>query len=194
MSEHYIDSLSDIVAPAIEPTKIKEEDNVIFVIAGQIGLEAIEDKIILLLDPFKSGYECKDCDGTGTYKACECLRAGRELGVNVNGRSCSFRDACSRQVVGSTCNTCKGHGSTLVLPEKAKSMPTTGVIVSIGPHCKIRKIGERMLFGAHTGYALPFKGNARLRCMREDEPLCKIYAIDSTMSLGDFISIEEFQD
>lgn len=191
MSNNYVDTLGDLVAPAQEPLLAKEVDNVIFVIKGQIGLEAIEDKIILLLDPFKSGFECKDCDGTGTYKACECIRAGRELGVNFNGRTCSFKDSCSRQVVGTSCNTCKGRGSTLILPEAAKSIPTSGVIVSVGPLCTKRQIGERMLFGAHTGYFLPFKGSAKLRCMREDEPLCKIHMIDSTKSLGDFVQIEE---
>ncbi len=56
------------------------------------------------------------------------------------------------------------------------------------------KYGERVLFGAHTGYYLPFKGNAKIRCMREDEPLCLMHAVDSMeQNLGDFLQIEETQ-
>lgn len=171
----------------------KSEDNIVFVVAGQIGLEAIEDKILILIDKFKSGFECKDCDSTGTFIACECKREVGELGVKKNGKSCGFKDACSRQVVGTECKTCRGTGSTLIMPENARAIPTSGVIVSIGPKCKTRQVGERVLFGAHTGYYIPFKGNAKIRCMREDEPLCKLHAIGNTVSLGDFIAIEEQQ-
>lgn len=171
----------------------KTEDNVIFVVAGQIGLEAIEDKILILIDKFKSGFECKSCNATGKFLACECQQKTGKLGLKENGKSCGFRDECSRQVVGADCRNCRGTGSTLIMPENARAIPTSGVIVSIGPNCKTRKVGERVLFGAHTGYYIPFKGNAKIRCMREDEPLCKLYAIDNTVSLGDFIQIEEQQ-
>lgn len=170
----------------------EEEQNIIFIVAGKLGLEAIEDKILILIDKFKSGYECKDCNETGIYQGCECSRAGRQ-GVRESGKACSFRDACARQLVGTACRTCKGTGSTLVMPENARAIPTSGIIVSIGPKCSVRSIGERVLFGAHTGYYLPFKGSAKIRCMREDEPLCKIYALDNNQTLGDFIQIEEQQ-
>lgn len=170
-----------------------EDKNIIFVVAGKLGLEAIEDKILILIDKFKSGFECKDCNETGTYIACECVRETGTQGIKKNGKTCAFKDACSRQMAGTACNTCHGTGSTLVMPENARAIPTSGVIVSIGPKCSVRKIGERVLFGAHTGYYLPFKGAAKIRCMREDEPLCKILAIDNNSSLGDFIQIEEQQ-
>lgn len=167
-------------------------ENVIFIVAGKLGLEAIEDKILILIDKFKSGYECKECNATGVYIGCECAIEGR-YGTNSNGKSCRFFDVCQTKLVGAKCRVCNGTGSTLIMPENARSIPTSGVIVSTGPSCKIRKIGERVLFGAHTGYFLPFKGNAKIRCMREDEPLCKIHAIDNTQTLGDFIQIEEQQ-
>lgn len=169
-----------------------QEDNIIFIVAGKLGLEAIEDKILILIDKFKSGYECKDCNETGIYSGCDCAR-NREFGVNANGKSCSFREACSKQELGTPCKTCNGTGQTLVMPENARAIPTSGVIVSKGPKCKIREIGERVLFGAHTGYYLPFKGAAKIRCMREEEPLCKIYAVNTNEVLGDFIQIEEQQ-
>ena len=182
----------------MQSREVKEElntktlDNVIFVVAGKIGLEAIEDKIIILIDKFKSGYECKDCNETGFFASCECERNGH-AGENRLGGTCRYCNGRYAELRGQDCKACKGTGSTIVVPENAKAIPTSGIIVSIGPECKVRKIGERVLFGAHTGYYLPFKGNAKLRCMREDEPLCKILAIDNTVTMGDFIQIEDRQ-
>lgn len=170
----------------------KESDNVIFIVAGKLGLEAIEDKILVLIDKFKSGYECRDCDETGIFIACPCTKLGTP-GTNANGRTCHYTEACAKQQVGNRCRTCNGTGSTLVMPENARAIPTSGVIVSKGPNCKVREVGERVLFGAHTGYYLPFKGAAKIRVMREDEPMCKIYASNNNEVLGDFIQIEEQQ-
>lgn len=176
-----------------------KEDNVIFVIAGKLGLEAIEDKILILIDKFRSGYECKDCGETGIYINCECERLGTP-GRKINGKFdktcpyCNGDDSTRELRKGKTCSSCKGTGSTLLMPENARAIPTSGVIVSIGPLCKIREIGERVLFGAHTGYYLPFKGNAKIRVMREDEPMCKIHAVDNNTVLGDFIQIEDHQN
>jgi co-chaperonin GroES (HSP10) len=176
-----------------ETLDVKREENIIFVVAGKLGLEAVEDKILILIDKFKSGYECKDCNGTGKYIACDCLRAGREFGVTSTNKTCRLKDICVKQVVGEDCKTCKGKGDTLVLPENARAIPTSGIIVSKGPLVTKREIGERVLFGAHTGYYLPFKGNAKIRCMREDEVLAKIYSIGVDASMGDFVQIEEQQ-
>lgn len=172
--------------------EVEEKDNIIFIVAGKLGLEAIGDKILILIDKFKSGYECKDCNETGKYVGCECTRRG-DYGVNLNGKVCSFRDACDKQTEGATCKTCNGTGSTVIMPENARAIPTSGVIVSIGPACTKRKINERVLFGAHTGYYLPFKGAAKIRVMREDEVMCLIYAINNNEVLNDFLQIEENQ-
>lgn len=163
---------------------------------GFLTLEAIEDRIIIMLDAYKSGYECKDCDGTGIFKACECMRASGILGEKANGKSCNadIRAKCSTQTEGTPCKTCNGTGSTLVVPQTARAIPTSGKIVSVGPRCKTRVIGERVLFGSHTGYFLPFKGNAQLRSMREDEPLCLLSLSTDEhkeVAMGDFMEIDE---
>jgi hypothetical protein len=186
--EEMQQSLEDKPLNAIQTST--EVDNVIFIIGGKLGLEAIENKILILIDKFKSGYECKDCNETGVYIACECTRRGT-FGLKESGKSCHYVEACSRQVPGQTCKTCNGTGSTLKIPDTARAIPTSGVIVSVGPAVTKRKIGERVLFGAHTGYFLPFKGNAKIRCMREDEPLCLIFALDTKEQLGEFLQIDE---
>jgi len=184
----------DTAAPNVERPEQRLatslSNNTVFVVAGKLALEAVENKILILIDKFKSGYECKDCNETGIYQGCTCARLGTP-GVKENGKSCVYRDGCSKQVVGTTCRTCKGTGSTLILPPNARGIPTSGVIVSVGPLANKRKINERVLFGAHTGYFLPFKGNAKIRCMREDEILCLIHSVDNAETLGEFIQVDE---
>lgn len=170
--------------------EVSREENVIFVIAGKLGLEAIGDKILILIDKFKSGYECKDCNESGIYINCECERNGH-AGQNRLGGICKYCQGKHEERKGKSCPSCRGTGSTLIMPQNARAIPTSGVIVSIGPEVTTRSIGERVLFGAHTGYYLPFKGTAKIRCMREDEPLCKIHAVDNNQVLGDFIQLEE---
>jgi co-chaperonin GroES (HSP10) len=121
-----------------------------------ISLEAIADKIIILVDGYKSGYECKECKGTG-----------RVPSPVIAG---SMRD----------CDECKGKGVTIHIPDTAKSMPSTGVVVSMGPLCTKSsvQIGTRVVYGVHVGTPIPIKGNIKLRIMREHEPLCRIFGSD----------------
>jgi hypothetical protein len=74
-----------------------------------IALMAIEDKIIVMIDSWKSGYECKVCDGTGKVPSPVIAGAMRQ------------------------CEECKGKGATIHIPDSHKSLPATGVIVSMGP-------------------------------------------------------------
>lgn len=169
----------------------KAEDNLVLVVGGKIALQAIEDKIIILLDRFKSGYECSMCGGTGEGRRCvDCVN-----GVNTRGFKCKVCDGSPDRWLGGTCPQCKGKGSTIVIPDSAKALPTSGTIVSIGPDCKKRKVGQRVVFGAHVGFFLPFKGNVRLRMMRETEPLCELFLLDTNNDnekvLGDFLQVDE---
>jgi co-chaperonin GroES (HSP10) len=183
--EHYLDPNSND-----EIAVIAKNTNIVYTVANKIAVEAVEDKIIVRLDEFKSGYECKTCGGSCIEPPCVCGGTG----INRLGGVCKSCNGSPDQYAGKECRACKGVGSTLVLPESAKALPSSGRIVSCGPNCSTRKVGERILFGVHTGYFLPFKGNVRLRIMRETEVLCKIYMVDATekaMALGDFLTVEE---
>jgi hypothetical protein len=160
-----------------------------------IALMAIEDKIIVMIDSWKSGFECKDCKGTG------------KVGSFINP-----------ELVRS-CDTCKGTGATLHIPDSHKSLPSTGVIVSMGPltpYCQIKKmianwkkqaerdlknsvvyadideriqeaeaelqgclmqIGTRIVFNVHVGTFLPIKSESRVRLkiMRVTDPMCIVF-------------------
>jgi hypothetical protein len=171
-----------------------KDKNYVFVIQGKIALRAVEDKIIVLLDRFKTGYECTTCGGDGLGRPCrDCLA---NPGYNRFGSTCTTCNGTPNTYVGSDCPVCKGRGSSIIVPESAKALPTSGIIVSVGPKCSYRQVGERVLFGAHVGYFLPFKGNVRLRTMREYEPLADIFMLDNKSEdvLHDFLQYEEPMD
>lgn len=204
MSEStYTEGLGELVARHDKENRerssinyqVDEEKNLVLVVGGKIALRAIEDKIIVMLDKFKSGYECSLCGGTGDGKKCiDCVN-----GVNARGFKCKTCEGDPNRFIGKNCPQCKGRGSSVIIPDSAKALPTSGTIVSIGPECRKRKIGQRVVFGAHVGFFLPFKGNVRLRMMREYEPLCELFLLETDEKekdkvLGDFLQVDEQPD
>jgi len=189
-----IHSLSFIAKKQDGDIATQKESNTVFIVQGKIALEAVEDKILVLLDKFKSGYECKTCNETGVLETCPCINTDHES-YKYKGSPipCSYCGGEPSLFTKRTCPDCKGEGTTLIIPETSKGIPTSGVICSVGPLCKTRHIGERVIFGPHVGYYLPFKGNVRIRVMREFEPMCKIHALDNNLALGDFMAFEEPQ-
>lgn len=174
-------------------TERAPEENCVFIVQGKIALEAVEDKIIIMLDPFKTGYECKTCDGTGYELPCSCVS-----GVDRFLQACKKCGGDPNAFAGKECRDCNGIGSLILVPESAKSLPTSGRIVSMGPGCKkgadgqyITKVGQRYLFGIHVGYFLPFKGNILLRCMREHEVLCRVYSLERNIAMGDHFAVQD---
>lgn len=119
-----------------------------------LAVEAIGDKIVVLLDNYKSGYECTQCRGTGKMRS--------TLVENV------LRD----------CDKCDGRGSTIIIPERAQSLATTGVVVSIGPEVKKIKLHRRVICTPQSGVFLPMKGNVRIKIYHQHEPLAYLHNIN----------------
>jgi co-chaperonin GroES (HSP10) len=176
-----------------------DDVNVIQIKHLSLSLQAVEDKIIVLMDEHRTGYECRNCSGTGKIP------------------SSVVKDAEKQ------CTECEGLGvikGGLVIPETAKSLPSTGVVVSMGPItpymiCKRRlahfkasyeedsfyitevelelksipvQLGTRIVFSPHVGTMLPLKGNVKLKIMRVHEPLCILFGSD--VGERDFIDYE----
>ena len=108
------------------------------------------DKILVSVDIFKSGYECKDCKGSGKLiTRCPCEATDRpgykytqnnldadmpfarvEINKNVVCEHCGgIPDTKYKE---EECKLCKGTGASLFIPDNSKVLPTTGVIVSVG--------------------------------------------------------------
>lgn len=171
------------------------EDNIVGLIEIGIGLEAVGDNILVLIDSYRSGYECTACMGTGQLRMksrCTCdpdspddkldQPRGTRNRFGAPCESCNG-DYMSRRIdMTVACDKCKGKGSSLFIPDNAKSMPTTGVILSKGPDVTRGgiEINKRIIATPHSGVFLPMKGNVPIKCYRQHEPLCIMYNIDTT--------------
>jgi co-chaperonin GroES (HSP10) len=146
----------------IEP----DEENNCVVINKSLVLDiVIGDNIIILEDQYKSGYECKDCRGLGEREL-KCLKC------DGYDKECGRCDGKGFRV--ERCKLCNGKGVSIEIPDDAKARPTSGTIVAIGPEVQYYALGNRVAYSTYTGHLLPFKGNNRLRIMKESEPFCRI--------------------
>jgi len=120
--------------------------------------EAMGEKVIVSIDIFKSGYECKICKGLKRVEAhCKCEDTDRpgyrysqgeldtlqESGLSegvVEARTAMPCVDCKGDYPAARrnelCSACKGRGAVLILPETSKNLPTTGVVVSMGRGCE----------------------------------------------------------
>lgn len=97
-----------------------------------ISLMAVEDKIIVMHDDYKSGFECKTCKGEGKLTGCQtCHNSGKDR----FGQTCKSCNGVPMNHI-TVCPDCKGKGGLLVIPETARSLPTTGIVVSMGPETR----------------------------------------------------------
>lgn len=190
--QRYLDKNRDEISVGLG-AEGGEDEGKVFIIQGKIAVEAVEDKILILLDKFKTGYECKTCDGTGILQQCATCGGTHEDRFGQPCKTCfvmagvaELPDTLFFLSYPRECDRCKGVGASIIVPETTKGMPTSGIVVSAGPKCKDRKLGERVLFGAHVGYYIPFKGNVRLRCLREHEVMCLMHKIDPSATTEDF--------
>lgn len=128
--------------------------------------EALGDQILVSIDVFKSGYECKTCKGK------------KKIEVKI-GRESAFEE----------CPACRGIGATLILPDNSKNLPTTGVVVSMGAEARAKaafKIGDRILFGAYAGKMIPTKVGLMFKYMDWNLGVLKIEGAED-MAAFDFI-------
>ena len=170
--------------------------------------EALGKKILVSIDIFKSGYECKVCRGKKKIETrCSCESSGHKglrysaeeietikesLGSSIaNQRAELVCPECKGDYVSmrriETCSTCKGMGALLVLPETSKNLPTTGVVVSIGNKVNLSKlnyrVGDRILFGPYAGSMIPTKSGLLFKVLDANNAWARV---DGASDLGAF--------
>jgi hypothetical protein len=175
--------------------------------------EALGERILVSIDVFKSGYECKDCKGTGVlvsrclctstdrpgFKYCkdtldrmEVTGTVRENRATVKCSSCNGDPKSVEKEL--TCPTCKGKKALLHFPDDSKNMPTTGIVVSMGSVAKERApftIGDRILFGPHTGTAIPTKAGLMFKYMDWNQAALRIRGANELGAFDFIIQKEE---
>jgi hypothetical protein len=123
---------------------------------GELTLEAHADRIVVVEDEFRSGYECATCGGTGNIKCADCSDGTSAVNPLIKCKSCA----------GTTwilCADCGGKGALLVIPEQSERRPTTGTIVSVGPDVARLTRFQAMLYAIREffGFKVPAKRLAR---------------------------------
>jgi co-chaperonin GroES (HSP10) len=155
---------------------VRDESNYASFPGFPYKIRARGEAIIVVVDLFKSGYECKTCKGTG----------------KIPMKRVEFGKGLVDDYI--TCSTCNGKTGTLVLPDEAKSLPCTGVIVSIGTGASHRddlKLYDRVLFGPHSGRFIPIsKAGALLKIMHEREATAVVEGGED-LAAFDFIDIDK---
>ena len=127
---------------------LKDDSNTASIEGEPYSIEARGESILVSLDLFRSGYECKKCKGRGKI-AIQKFESG--LGMVAHEEQCT---------------ECKGKGALLHIADTSKSLPTTGVVVSIGAKAKVDapdiKLYDRVLFGPHSGQFIPIASNKNI--------------------------------
>jgi hypothetical protein len=142
---------------------------------GELKLEAHADRIIIVEDEFRSGYECATCGGTGNVKCADCSNGTSAVNPLIKCKSCAGRTWI-------LCADCGGKGATLVIPEQSERRPTTGTIVSIGPDVTRLTRGQSVIYPSFCGHvfdlaAVDLSGTeiqVCIRIMRESEVIAKV--------------------
>lgn len=165
------------------------------------------DKILVAVDIFKSGYECKTCKGDGKISShCPCedsRRPGFKYAMDdpktvyTEAQSMAKCPECkgnyeqARKSI--ECPDCQGKCALLYLADESKSLPTTGVVVSKGAEVKWEdiKLNSRVLFGAYSGTMIPTRApGVVFKVLREHEILLTISGGED-MAAFDFVTIDK---
>jgi co-chaperonin GroES (HSP10) len=150
------------------------ESNILLL--GPMTMEASSDRMIVVEDPFVSGYECTSCNGRGVVNCENCEGSGKS--VIVKDGKCSHCQGSKTM----KCSACAGKGGTIVVPEVSERRPTTGQIVSVGPKITQFVRGESVLYPSFAGHVLDLEatdlqGNAviaAIRILQESDILAKV--------------------
>ena len=140
------------VSHSFEMISTKQPDSTWFEV-GEVGFAASGDRLVIEEDQFKSGYECKECGGSG------------RVASTVSGGKPKV------------CPACDGKGGLLVVAEVSQRRPTTGIVRSAGEACKIYKVGDGVLFSNFAGFAIDLDrmgSKVCLRILHETEILTKV--------------------
>ncbi len=149
---------------------VSTNDNVLKV--GSVEFEAWGDRVLILEDEFKTGYECTRCNGEGKV-ACENCGGSGTLSYGGPEMTCAVCNKGGKQV----CPVCEGKGGLLIAPETAQRRPTTGTVMSVGPTCKYAHVNESFLYSSFAGYSVDMTvedEDVTIRILHETELLARV--------------------
>jgi co-chaperonin GroES (HSP10) len=136
------------------------------------------DRVLVRKDVLELEDACKACHGKGYDEHAQCSLCGGTLKCSdgtpcgacvVLGYDREQKWSCGRE----KCRSCHGSGwrAGVVIPEVAESKPITGVVVSVGPECRLLKLGDRVIHSRFAGHELTVSKVDSYVMMRESEVL-----------------------
>lgn len=167
------------------PKELKKNVTIITDKGKSLALEATGDQMIVLQDKFRTGFECKTCDGE-CYTNVICSYC-HGIGTVGEGDLINFCNVCSNPQLRhghwrkgfQPCVDCNGKGALLVAPDIAQRKATSGTIVSVGPECEYFQPGQRVLYSIFAGTEIEFKQKAVVRIMHEHEVMCRLWGVST---------------
>ena len=143
------------------------------IIAEKHAIRPTHDRVLILVDPIKTHYDCKDCSGRGFLdEVCpNCNGTKKEpvrgkkyaAGAKIeyseeNCTECTFIGEVTRTYGKKLCPTCHGRKGTIVLPDNTKKPPLTGKVLAVGHIVKYFKVNDHIIFTNFTGTEFPIEG------------------------------------
>jgi len=123
-------------------------------------IRAFGENILVIVDTFKSGYECRECKGLGHRNMQTWEQTGEFLAQNLPKMALK-----NTQI---KCEACGGKGTLLHLADEGKALPCTGVVASMGFEAMAKaefKLYDRVLFGPFSGRFVPLKAGVLIKLM-----------------------------
>ena len=168
----------------------------------------VGEEMIVKCDVFKDEAMCRECSGSG-HSGATCPECGGTAvwRVDVNGVRdkravsdahaekpcpncvCSTYDSPFRRSTGKLpCSQCKGTGQRvgaagITIAAQYESVPTTGIVMAIGPDVTRWDRGDRCLFDTFTGKEYEYEGR-KYRIIKQQYPMCKVVGQDD-IRIGD---------
>lgn len=168
------------------------------------------DKLLVSVDVFKSGYECKTCKGEGRIKShCPCEDTGRpgfkyskamleyapgsEFSAKIDIKCPECQGDFESKRVDIECPECNGKGALIWIPDQSKLLPTTGVIVSVGSEVQNPELKNhvRVLFGAYSGTMIPTKAAGVVFKVIRDIEVLLIIEGGEDLAAFDFVQLDQ---
>lgn len=140
---------------------------------GSVQFAAYGDRMLVIEDEFRSGYECRACGGRGKRACGQCAGSGSYL---RGERSFKCAECEGEGIV--ACNECGGKGALLIVPDTAQRRPSTGRVVSIGNDVRYFGVGDNVLYSNFAGHAMDIPMGERtmvLRILHEKEILAQVW-------------------
>lgn len=155
----------------------EEAEQTYTIINGQLAMRVMGKRIMILEDKFKTGLECKTCDGNCfSDEDCHICKGTKLVGTGdatQNCRTCMVDNIATGKKL---CSDCNGKGALIIAPQTAERRTTSGKVTSVGPECTLYKVGDHVIYGSYAGTDIKFKQKVTIRIMHEDEVLAKLFA------------------